>query len=412
MRPLCALLLCVALPVLGLVLSRVSLAGELELDVTAEVGYDSNVFRTARELSDVTYRFSPRMHVKGRELTLNYDVLYAPTFIGYLEYSDANQWNHRATLALSRPLGARTQLSVSDAFRRYASHLVDDLGDPGGDELNIGFSPRTTNDARLTLQHSLTERVRVDTTLTQGLTRYDEGRYSDWDNISGSLRITRAMSSRDTLGLGSSVSHRSFEDREIPEGSVLPSSFRTSSRTQYFYAFLFLQHNFNDDFTIILQGGPTWINSRRWSLSLPPQTRESQHDFTWFADAEIEKRWREVTTSVSYRRSEAPLGGTSRSALVDSVTLLGSWRPDAAWSMRLRGSWTRRTSRNPVSDVTDRDTVWSATFVVARRLTLRSSLQLLLLYRDQERGATSTAREYTEYSARLGFRYDFSTIRF
>ena len=412
MRPLCALLLCVALPVLGLVLSRVSLAGELELDVTAEVGYDSNVFRTAREVfSDVTYRFSPRMHVKGRELTLDYDVLYAPTFIGYLEYSDANQWNHRATLALSRPLGARTQLSVSDAFRRYVSNLVDDLGETGGDELNIGFSPRTTNDARLTLQHSLTKRVQVDTTLTQGLIRYDEGRYSDWDNISGFLRITRAMSSRDTLGLGSSVSHRSFEDREIPEGSGLPSSFRTSSRTQYFYAFLFLQHNFNDDFTIILQGGPTWINSRRWSLSLP-QSRESESDFTWFAEAEIEKRWREATTSVSYRRNEDALAGSSRSALVDSVTLLGSWRPDAAWSMRLRGSWTRRTSRVPGFGVTDRSTVWSASFLVARRLTHRSSLQLLLLYRGQERGVTSTARAYMDYSARLGFRYDFSPIRF
>jgi len=97
---------------------------------------------------------------------------------------------------------------------------------------------------------------------------------------------------------------------------------------------------------------------------------------------------------------------------VDSVTLLGNWRPDAAWSMRLRGNWTRRTSRIPGFDVTDRSTVWSATFVVARRLTLRSSLRLLLLYRDQERGVTSTAREYMDYSVRLGFRYDFSTIRF
>ena len=78
---MCALLLCVALPVLVLVLSRVSLAGELELDVTAEAGYTSNVFRTAHGVSDLTYRFSPRMHVKGRELTLDYDVLYAPTFI-------------------------------------------------------------------------------------------------------------------------------------------------------------------------------------------------------------------------------------------------------------------------------------------------------------------------------------------
>ena len=410
--------LCTALIALGIVFARVSMARELEFDLQGEVGYSSNVFRTTEgEVSDLTYRFSPTIRLRETELPLTYEVRYRPSFTGYLEHTDASVWNQHVVASLTRALGARTQISISDSFLYFANRLYEGEEGSEPDEPFFDHLRSTRNNASILAQHGFTERVSGRATLGYDLNRYESPRRSDSNGVWLSFMLTRAMSDRDALGLGGRIGYRSYDDSE----EALDRDRRNSSQDQTYHAFVYVKHDFNDDLAITLRAGPTWIRTKGWFTwfvlgpgGLPEiggQDEVSDSRLTWFGTFDIQKRWRRATASASYSRHESMASANNRSALVDTISALLSWIPSAYSTLQLRASWSRRQTGDAGLG-TGLSTVWNGSVLFRRKLTRKSGIRASFGYHGQDGNRASAVHSMSEYWGRFGFDYAFSAIRF
>jgi len=399
--------LCTALIALGIVLARVSMARELEFDLRGDVGYSSNVFRTSEdEVSDLTYRFNPTMTLRDTDLPLTYEVKYRPSFTGYLEHTDASVWNQHVAASLTRAFGGRTQLSISDRFFYFANRLYEGEEGTEPDEPFLGHLRTARNNASIVAQHRLTERVTGQATLGHDLYRYEQPRRSDSNGVWLSFVLTRSMSDRDALGLGGRIGYRSYDDADY----YLELGWKNSSQDQTYHGFVYVKHDFNDDLEITLRAGPTWIRANRWVFSQPQQKLASSR-LTWFGTLDIQKRWRRATASASYSRQESMVSANNRSALVDSISAVVSWIPNAYSTFRLRASWSRRQTGD-VGLGTGLSSVWNGSVLFRRRLTQKSGIRASFGYHKQDGNRASGVYRMSEYWGRFGFDYAFSAIRF
>jgi hypothetical protein len=410
--------LCTALIALGIVLARVSTARELEFDLRGEVGYSSNVFRAAEdEVSDLTYRFIPTMKLRDTDLPLTYEVTYSPSFFGYLEHTDASVWNQYVVGSLTRALGSRTQFSISDSFLYSANRLYEDQGGTEPDEPFLGHLRNARNNASVVGQHAFTERMTGQTTLGYDVHRYESRRRSDSDGVWLSFMLTRGMSDRDALGLGSRIGYRSYDDSD----EALDLDLRNASEDQTYHVFVYVKHDFSDGLEVTLRAGPTWIRDKRWVSFFAPgpdgnpvldhQEKVPGSRLTWFGTFDIKKKWKRVAASAGYSRQESMVSANNRSALVDSITARLSWNPSASAMLLLRASWSRRQTGD-VGLGTGVSNVWNGSLIIRRRLTQKSGIRASFGYHSQDGNLASRVQRMDEYWGRFGFDYAFSAIRF
>jgi hypothetical protein len=407
-----------------MVLARVSMAKELKFNLIGEVGYSSNVYRVHGDaVSDLTYRFNPRMRLEDKSPPLSYEVEYSPRFVGYLENVNIDVWDQYGRLAVERAFGEQTRLSATNRFSRYSSRLFEDLEDAEATEPDLGLTRNIRNDAKISLFHTLTRRAQVSAVFGHEFARFEQDIYADWEYLSASLMFFRSMSSRDTVGLGGVFGYRSFDDFVPSDAWLLllneylieytGDPLKNASLSRSYHAFVYAKHTFNDDFEILLRAGPTWLQVSQWAPSLV-QYRVSASRFTWFGLVEIKKRWREALVSASYNRDETAMSGSNQSAVADSITARASWKPNADWWLELRSSWSRQQSEYSAGD-SQTSEVWNHAVRIRRRLTRRVSLLLRVGYHRQQftgDSAYSGVDSYEDYSGQLGFDYAFSAIRF
>jgi hypothetical protein len=170
---------------------------------------------------------------------------------------------------------------------------------------------------------------------------------------------------------------------------------------------------------------------------------------TVFGEISLTHHWLpELTSSVSYSRSDYSASSLGASTIADRVTVINIWTPVRRWDLRLRGDWLQRKSSNEISQtfqVIDADdtlpglpgleidsivestglvaqkfdnsidtTYWSVSGRAAYRVSRRGTISLRVTYQHQDthRAASTTNSTFENVLAILGFRYDLDPFNF
>lgn len=167
--------------------------------------------------------------------------------------------------------------------------------------------------------------------------------------------------------------------------------------------------------------------------------------FSIFGDITLEHYWTpNLISTVNYNRNESTASGQGTSTIADTVSFITVWRPTPLWDLSMRGSYVKRNSPTDLSRsliqvtresdpmslvfgfvrsnglstvIEDSDAVdterWEVAARVARRVTRHITVSAWAAYSDQS--STNTTRnpnDFGDFTAILGFKYDFDPFRF
>jgi hypothetical protein len=170
---------------------------------------------------------------------------------------------------------------------------------------------------------------------------------------------------------------------------------------------------------------------------------------TVFGEVSLTHHWLpELTSSVSYSRSDFAASSLGASTIADRVTVSNVWTPARRWDFRVRGDWLQRKSSNEISqtfgaiegdptlpglpgldidsivmstglvsskfDDSIDTTYWSVSGRAAYRVSRRGtvSLRATYQYQDTDRAASTTNSTFKNVLVILGFRYDLDPFHF
>jgi hypothetical protein len=168
---------------------------------------------------------------------------------------------------------------------------------------------------------------------------------------------------------------------------------------------------------------------------------------TVFGEVSLTHHWLpELTSSVSYSRSDYSASSLGASTIADRVTVLNVWTPVRRWDFRVRGDWLQRKSSNEISqtfqviapadpaselppatsiiestdlisskfDESIDTTYWSVSGRAAYRVSRRGTVSLRATYQhqDTDRAASTTNSTFKNVRVILGFRYDLDPFHF
>ncbi len=170
---------------------------------------------------------------------------------------------------------------------------------------------------------------------------------------------------------------------------------------------------------------------------------------TVFGEISLTHNWLpELTSSVSYSRSDYSASSLGSSTIADRVTVLNIWTPARRWDLRVRGDWLQRKSASEISqtfvaiegddtlpglpgldidsiimskglvaqkfDDSVDTTYWSVSGRAAYRVSRRGTISLRVTYQhqDTDRAASTTNSSFENVLAILGFRYDLDPFHF
>lgn len=69
-------------------------------------------------------------------------------------------------------------------------------------------------------------------------------------------------------------------------------------------------------------------------------------EVTYFANIELEKRWKNITSSIAYVRNASTTSGLNQSLITDTYRFVGTWQPSPLWTFTMAAYWTRRESNS------------------------------------------------------------------
>lgn len=180
-----------------------------------------------------------------------------------------------------------------------------------------------------------------------------------------------------------------------------------------------------------------------------PSTKavEDQTD-TFFAEAQIVKRWRRFTMTGLYRRSQNPESSSGTTSVVDAIQASITYRPDRNWDFAISGGWNKRESTNeqtvqsqfiygdsgllgrpadnpfspidqPLAQVIGQDfkvsnqgldvTQWTGAFKASRRITdqFKGTFRFTVLDQDSKSKQDGNTNSFKQYRVSIGFSYEF-----
>lgn len=305
-------------------------ARELELSIGQRIGGDSNVLRTdGREIEDGFYELAPTLIAReGRHEDLSYVIRYAPRYRAFFETDGINGVDHFQSARFDWQANPRDRFTLEESFsstrtRRIESVLADatieasDRDRVQRAELNAGYS------------HAFTPRWFGNLGLEFQDIDFDTRGIVDNRAYGASLGTTYGLFESTTVGL--SASGRFRESRGLDSRNELSSDNWSGSIAGSF------SHSFSPTLDLSFQIGPSVIRSEPDSSSV-----DSTTDFSFFASANLEKRWRQASFSASYTRSESGGSGAVTSQVLDAVTVTAGYDPRPDWHFELIGRWTQR----------------------------------------------------------------------
>jgi hypothetical protein len=167
--------------------------------------------------------------------------------------------------------------------------------------------------------------------------------------------------------------------------------------------------------------------------------------FSFFGNISLTHRWTpSLVSEATYDRSQGVANGQGGTSIADTVSFMTVWRPSPLWDLSARASYVKResptdlsrtflnVSRDPdgasptfglvkltgdstlVSESTSIDTErWDVRVRVARRITRHITVSAWAAYSDQTSSHTSrNPNDFSDFTAILGFKYDFDPFRF
>jgi hypothetical protein len=434
----------------------------------------------------------------------------------------SHQLNARASYEFSprTHLSFSDDLTVSE---NQILGRVDDTGDPVEDtEIDRQNAQTLRNNLRMSLEHQLTPRLNSMLSGSYRLTRYEQNNVSDIDLLSTNGSLSYAFTPRSRFGLGAGYSYTSFADRSsIDQVATAGRSSTIQALVNWVYtplsrttlringgpAYVIRRHSLNPirRYPGPLFGTPSFQPAFRdlrscalvdgvrtlpcniatyidpvfvqdadippglgfgtagelAAQTLIPRSQEVGNDEQWtiFGQILLSHVWKDLTTTLSYQRSETPNSGLGTTVEQDNVFLQLHWNLDRDWRTDLRLGYRHQTSIGEVvsrvtpiytdsgirgfsgpdtdgNGIPDNPDVpvaefagqnfettkrgasvdqFSANLAVTRHVTRRLRAKLTLLGIIQRTGSqveASTGRQYNDFRVNIGFDYAFEPFRF
>jgi hypothetical protein len=170
---------------------------------------------------------------------------------------------------------------------------------------------------------------------------------------------------------------------------------------------------------------------------------------TFFAEAQLTKRWRDFVFTASYRRSQNPESSAATTSIVDAIRGAITYRPNRDWTFGFNAGWNQRVTSNnqtvestfifrdsgllgrpagspdfqpadsPVAEFVDQDfkvsntgldvTQYNFAARVTRRITdqFDASANFLAITQDSKSKFATASNSFDEYRVSIGFTYSF-----
>jgi hypothetical protein len=169
------------------------------------------------------------------------------------------------------------------------------------------------------------------------------------------------------------------------------------------------------------QGGPSLIRTQPGSVVGRPKP-ETNSDFTYFMNMSLRRDFKNSNLRLNYVRNEDPSGGSSRTSVLDTLSIVLNTKLSELWRGSAIAGWSRRRTVDaflipdqplPFSQETQLDRAWIS-LGVNRRLDERILLRLNFRYQswiDYEVGGVKLPNQ-DNYTGSMTLNYQFSPYIF
>lgn len=390
-----------------------ALAGDVTLGGRTELWYDSNVTGSeSGTVSDGELLVSPKLGLSDRWGTVDASLDLKPTYELFFNEASLRGWNYQADGKLVWAPSPRTHVALLDSFTRDRNLRLLTVTPSGGTPAEFGARDRfSRNLVQLSAQHRLTPIDTLSFASGYVLWRFSDGRRTDQDTYSSSLRFEHSLTRTISIGGSTSWSRVSLEKiAGIPRRN-----------TDYFNLSLVANYAPVDTFVVRASAGPTYV--RQPKSKLPKLVRADRylfsgnsirvgftpttcptlpnneiyyssacnasfisvgpgsivfnqlvlrafdpipllgltsdpHDLTYFADLSIERNWNIGSLSIGYNRDEGSNSTVGFSSVADVLELRASYQPLRELSLNGAVIWEdRKETQSGASYLTILDTV-------------------------------------------------------
>ena len=320
-----------------MIASSLADAHQFDLGVGQNARVESNIFGSPTDpITDGTYRINPSLGLSGKFDSFRggkYRASYRPSYLWYFRSKGVNSFDNKANGSATIDITRRDRLSASASYTEFSSvQAISQAAEDGSFDVlasNAGETIRAFGD--LTYSRSLDSRSNLQLNFDFQDYAYRQSRNVGNKSVGAVASYSRGFSERMMLGASLASRYRIFDKQQfVGSSKVVVSnlgilgSFRISP-------------NFVFDF----QGGPSLISTTPGTVVGRPQP-DSNDDFTYFADISLTRKFRESNLRLNYTRNEDASGGSSRTSVVDSISLSFNSAVDEFWTVNAVLGWSRR----------------------------------------------------------------------
>jgi hypothetical protein len=404
-----------------MIASTLADAHQLDLGIGQSVRMESNIFGSATDpITDGTYRIIPDVNLSGSFDKFSggsYQVSYQPSYLWYFRSVGVDGLDNRANGSAQIELSRRDQLSASASYTEYSSvQAISEANEDGSFDVLASDAGQTIR-AFGSLGYSRSPDTRSNLRLNLDFQDYGytESRNVGNKSIGATTSYNRAGSRRLTLGASVSARYRIFdEQRFVGSSTVVVTNINALA-----------SYKVTPNVVFDFQGGPSLIRTRPGSVVGRPNP-ETNSDFTYFMDMSLQRDFKKSNLRLSYVRNEDPSGGSSRTSVLDTVSIILNMKLSEFWRGSAIAGWSRRRTvdafliLNPVtnqplpfSQENQLDRAWIS-LGVNRQLGERILLRLNFRYQswiDYEVGGVKLPNQ-DNYTGSMTLNYQFSPYIF
>ncbi len=324
-----------------MIASTLADAHQLDLGIGQGIRMESNIFGSATDpIADGTYRIMPDVNLSGSFDKFSggsYQVSYQPSYLWYFRSVGVDGLDTRATGSAQIELSRRDQLSASASYHEYSSvQAISEENEDGSFDV-LAFDAGQTIRAFGSLGYSRSPDTRSNLRLNLDFQDYGytESRNVGNKSIGGSTSYNRAGSRRVTLGASASVRYRIFDEQQFLEQVVESSTVVVTN----FNALA--SYKVTPNVVFDFRGGPSLIRTQPGSVVGRPKP-ETNSDFTYFMNMSLQRDFKNSNLRLSYVRNEDPSGGSSRTSVLDTVSIVLNMKLSELWRGSAIAGWSRR----------------------------------------------------------------------
>lgn len=408
-----------------MIASTLADAHQLDLGIGQSVRMESNIFGSATDpITDGTYRIIPDVNLSGSFDKFSggsYQVSYQPSYLWYFRSVGVDGLDNRANGSAQIELSRRDQLSASASYTEYSSvQAISEANEDGSFDVLASDAGQTIR-AFGSLGYSRSPDTRSNLRLNLDFQDYGytESRNVGNKSIGGSTSYNRAGSRRLTLGASVSARYRIFDEQQFQQQVVEGSTVVVTNINAL------ASYKVTPNVVFDFQGGPSLIRTRPGSVVGRPKP-ETNSDFTYFMNMSLQRDFKKSNLRLSYVRNEDPSGGSSRTSVLDTVSIILNMKLSEFWRGNAIAGWSRRRTvdafliLNPVTNQPlpfsreeQLDRAWIS-LGVNRRLGERILLRLNFRYQswiDYEVGGVKLPNQ-DNYTGSMTLNYQFSPYIF